>query len=52
MSNVSLDGTPNWQTMFCQKNFWAVFDVIMDTTLASIYLVKYSTATKVNLRFP
>jgi hypothetical protein len=30
----------------------AVFDVIMDTALASIHLVKYSTATKVNLRFP
>jgi hypothetical protein len=38
--------------MFFQKNFWAVFDVIVDTTLASIQLVKYSTATKVNLRFP
>jgi hypothetical protein len=38
--------------MFCQKNFWAVFDVIVDTALASIHLVKYSTATKVNLRFP
>jgi hypothetical protein len=30
----------------------AVFDVIVDTALASIHLVKYSTATKVNLRFP
>jgi hypothetical protein len=52
LSTVSLDGTPNQQTMFCQKNFWAVFDVIVDTALASIHLVKYSTATKVNLRFP
>jgi hypothetical protein len=49
---VSSDGTPNRQTMFCQKNFWAVFDVIVDIALSSIHLVKYSTATKVNLRFP
>jgi hypothetical protein len=28
LSTVSSDGTPNRQTMFCQKNFWAVFDVI------------------------
>jgi hypothetical protein len=26
--------------------------VMVDTALASIHLVKYSTATKVNLRFP
>jgi hypothetical protein len=52
LSTVSSDGTPKRQTMFFQKNFWAVFDVIVDTTLASIQLVKYSTATKVNLRFP
>jgi hypothetical protein len=52
LSIVSSDGTPNRQTIFCRKNFWAVFDVIVDTTLASIHLVKYSTATKVNLRFP
>jgi hypothetical protein len=52
LSIVSSDGTPKRQTMFCQKNFCAVFDVIVDTALASIYLVKYSTATKVNLRFP
>jgi hypothetical protein len=42
----------NRQTMFCQKNFWAVFNVILDIALASIHSVKYSTATKVNLRFP
>jgi hypothetical protein len=52
LSTVSSDGTPNRQTMFCQKNFWAVYDVIVDTALASIHLVKYSTTTKVNLRFP
>jgi hypothetical protein len=33
------------------EHFWAVFDVIVDTVLALIHLVKYSTATKVNLRF-
>jgi hypothetical protein len=52
LSTVSSNGTPNRQTMFCQKNFWAVFDVIVDTALASIHLVKYSTAMKVNLTFP
>jgi hypothetical protein len=52
LSIVSSDGTPNRQTMFYQKNFLAVFDVIVDTALASIHLVKYSTVTKVNLRFP
>jgi hypothetical protein len=49
---VSSDGTPNRLTRFYQKNFWAVFDIIVDIALASIHLVKYSTATKVNLRFP
>jgi hypothetical protein len=52
LSTVSSDETLNRQTMFCQKNFWAVFDVIVDTALASIHLVKYSTTMKVNLRFP
>jgi hypothetical protein len=52
LSTVSSDGTPKRQTMFCQKNFLAVFDVIVDTSPASIHLVNYSTATKVNLRFP
>jgi hypothetical protein len=52
LSTVSSDGTPKRQTMFCQKNFWAVFDVIVDTALALIHLVKYSTTMKVNLRFP
>jgi hypothetical protein len=51
LSTMRSDGTPKRQTMFCQKNFWAVFDVIVETALASIHLVKYSTATKVNLRF-
>jgi hypothetical protein len=52
LSTVSSDGTPKRQTMFCQNIFWAVFDVIMETALASIHFVKYSMATKVNLRFP
>jgi hypothetical protein len=52
LSTVSSDRTPNQQIMFCQKNFWAVFDVIVDTALALIHLVKYSTVTNVNLRFP
>jgi hypothetical protein len=52
LSTVSSDGTPKRQTMFCQKNFWVVFDVIVETALASIHFVKYSMAMKVNLRFP
>jgi hypothetical protein len=52
LSTVSYDGTLNQQTIFCQKIFCAVFDVIVDTTLASIHLVKYSTVTKVNFRLP
>jgi hypothetical protein len=52
LSTVSSDGTPKRQTIFCQNNFWAVLDVIVETALASIHLVKYSTATKANLRFP
>jgi hypothetical protein len=38
--------------MFCQKNFYVVFDVIIDTALASIHLVKYSTSKKVNFKLP
>ena len=52
LSTVSSDGTPNRQTMFCQKNFCAVFVVIVETALPSIHLVKYSMAVKVNFRFP
>jgi hypothetical protein len=52
LSTVSSDETPKRQTMFCQKNFWVVFDVMVETALASIHFVKYSTVTKVNLRFP
>jgi hypothetical protein len=35
-----------------QKNFCVVFDAMVNTALASIHFVKYSTATKANLRFP
>jgi hypothetical protein len=38
--------------MFCQKNFCAILDVLVDAALASIHLVKYSTAMKVNFRLP
>jgi hypothetical protein len=38
--------------MFRQKNFCIVLEVIVDMALASIHLVKYSTATKVNFRLP
>jgi hypothetical protein len=51
-STGSSDGAPNQHTMFCQKIFCTVLEVIVDTALASIHLVKYSTATKVNFRLP
>jgi hypothetical protein len=35
------DGTPNRHTMLCQKNFWDVLEVIVDSALASIHSVKY-----------
>jgi hypothetical protein len=38
---------------YSARNFFCVvFDVIIDTDLASIHLVKYSTTTKVNFRLP
>jgi hypothetical protein len=52
LSTVNSDGTLNRHTIFCQKNLCVVLDVIVETALPSIHLVKYSTATKVNLRFP
>ena len=52
LSTVSSDGTPNRHTMFCEKNFCIVLEDIIDTVLASIHLVKYSMATKVNFRLP
>jgi hypothetical protein len=38
--------------MFCQKNFWAVFDVIVDTALASIHLVKILDGDEGELEVP
>jgi hypothetical protein len=46
LSTISSDGTPKRQIMFCQKNFWAVFAVIVETALASIHFVKYSTGRR------
>jgi hypothetical protein len=51
LSTVSVLGTPNLHTMFCQKNFFTEIEVIDASSFASIHLVKYSTATTANL-FP
>jgi hypothetical protein len=48
--HCQLRGDSEVTKMFCQMNFCVVFVVIANTTLASIHLVKYSTATKANLR--
>jgi hypothetical protein len=45
-------GTPKRQTMFCQKNFCTVVEVIMAKGFALIYLEKYSTATMTYFKFP
>jgi hypothetical protein len=50
LSTVNSKGAPKRQTMFCQKKFCVVFVVTVDTALASIHFVKYSTTTKANLR--
>jgi hypothetical protein len=52
LSTVSSDEILNRHTMFCQKDFCAILEVIVDTAQASIHLVKYSTTTKVNFRLP
>jgi hypothetical protein len=52
LSTVNSDETSNRHTIFCQKFFCAVLDVIVETALPLIHLVKYSAVTKVNLRFP
>jgi hypothetical protein len=52
LSTVSSKAALKPQTMLFQKNFCVVFAMIVDTALASIHLVKYPTATKVNLRLP
>jgi hypothetical protein len=47
LSTVSSDGTPKRQTMFCQKNFWAVFDVIAETALATRWAPNVGTCYQV-----
>jgi hypothetical protein len=51
LSTISVLGTPNLHTMFSQKKFFTESKVIDASGLASIHLVKYSTATTLNL-FP
>jgi hypothetical protein len=51
-SSVVVFGTPKRQTMFCQKNFCTVAEVMVSKGLASIHLVKYSTATTTYFKFP
>ena len=51
LSTVSNLGTLNLQTMFCQKNFLIVSEVMVASGFVSIHLVKYSMATTPNL-FP
>jgi hypothetical protein len=45
LSTVSSLGTPNLHMIFCQKNFLTASEVMLTRGLASIHLVKYSTAT-------
>jgi hypothetical protein len=45
-------GTPKRQTMFCQKNFGTMAEVIVAKGFASIHLEKYSTATATYFRLP
>jgi hypothetical protein len=40
LSTVIAFGTPKRQTMFCQKNFWTVTEVIVAKGFASIHLKK------------
>jgi hypothetical protein len=52
LSTVIAFGTPKRQTMFCQKNFCIVAEVIVAKGFASIHLEKYSTATTTYFKFP
>jgi hypothetical protein len=45
-------GTPKRQTIFCQKNFCTVAEVIVAKDFASIHLEKYSTATTTYFKLP
>jgi hypothetical protein len=49
LSTITFLGTPKRHTMFCQKNFCRAPAVISRSTLASIHLEKYSTATAAHL---
>jgi hypothetical protein len=52
LSTVIAFGTPKRQTMFCQKNFWTVTEVIVAKGFALIHLEKSSTATTTYLKLP
>lgn len=45
LSTIRTFGTPNLQTMFYQKNFLTIAEVMLASGLASIHLVKYLIAT-------
>src|SRR5690348_13051830 len=52
LSTVIAFDTLKRQTIFCQKNFWTVTEVIVAKGFASIHLEKYSTVTTTYFRFP
>jgi hypothetical protein len=52
LSMVIAFGTPKRQTIFCQKNFWTVTEVIVAKGFTSIHLEKYSTATTTYFKLP
>jgi hypothetical protein len=52
LSTVMAFGTPKRQTIFCQKNFWIVVEVIVAKGFASIHLENYSTATTTYFKLP
>jgi hypothetical protein len=43
LPTVTLYGTLKWHTMFCQKNFCIVAEVMLNNGFASTHLEKYST---------
>jgi hypothetical protein len=45
LSTVTSRGTPKRHMIFCHKNFWTFFDVILTNGIASTHLESYSTAT-------
>jgi hypothetical protein len=52
LSTVMAFCTPKRQTIFYQKNFWTVAEVIVARSLASIHFEKYSTTTTTYFKFP